>query len=242
MEQKKKLLELKDINVAYGEAQVVWDVSMFVRQGDIVALIGANGAGKSSILKSICALNLLKAGCINYNGEPLNIKKPEQAVERAISYVPEGRRLFGQLTVKENLILGGFPKRVRKDINSSLEEVFELFPRLKERENQLSGSLSGGEQQMVAIGRAMMARPRLLMLDEPSLGLAPNIVRQMFEIIKELNRRGVTILLVEQNVPQTMKIAQYAYVLQNGRISMQGFPQDLLSDAGFQKAYLGMMG
>lgn len=241
MEQK-KLLDIKHIGVAYGEAQVVWDVSMFVREGDIVALIGANGAGKSSILKTICALNRLKDGSIDYDGQPLNVTKPEQAVEKAISYVPEGRRLFGQLTVKENLILGAFPKRVRGETEKSLEEVFELFPRLKEREQQLAGSLSGGEQQMVAIGRAMMARPRLLMLDEPSLGLAPNIVRQMFEIIKELNRRGVTILLVEQNVPQTMKISQYAYVLQNGRITMQGFPQNLLDDAGFQKAYLGMMG
>ena len=241
MEQK-KLIDLKNIGVAYGEAQVVWGVSMFVREGDIVALIGANGAGKSSILKSICALNRLKDGIIEYDGQPLNIQKPEQAVEKAISYVPEGRRLFSQLTVKENLVLGAFPKRVRNETQKSLEEVFELFPRLKERESQLTGSLSGGEQQMLAIGRAMMARPRLLMLDEPSLGLAPNIVKQMFEIIKELNRRGVTILLVEQNVPQTMKISQYAYVLQNGRISMQGFPQSLLNDTGFQKAYLGMMG
>lgn len=240
--EKKKLIEIKNIGVAYGEAQVVWDVSMFVREGDIVALIGANGAGKSSILKTICGLNRLKEGDIEYDGGPLNIQKPEQAVERAISYVPEGRRLFAQLSVHENLILGAFPKRVRKDTAQSLAEVYELFPRLKEREKQLAGSLSGGEQQMVAIGRAMMARPRLLMLDEPSLGLAPNIVRQMFDIIKELNRRGVTILLVEQNVPQTMKISQYAYVLQNGRITMQGFPQNLLNDTGFQKAYLGMMG
>lgn len=240
--EKKKLIEVKNIDVAYGEAQVVWDVSMFVREGDIVALIGANGAGKSSILKTICGLNRLQEGDIEYDGQPLNIHKPEQAVERAISYVPEGRRLFAQLTVHENLVLGAFPKRVRKDTAQSLAEVYELFPRLKEREKQLAGSLSGGEQQMVAIGRAMMARPRLLMLDEPSLGLAPNIVRQMFDIIKELNRRGVTILLVEQNVPQTMKISQYAYVLQNGRITMQGFPQNLLNDTGFQKAYLGMMG
>lgn len=240
--EKKKLIEIKNIGVAYGEAQVVWDVSMFVREGDIVALIGANGAGKSSILKTICGLNRLKEGAIEYDGGLLNIHKPEQAVDRAISYVPEGRRLFAQLSVHENLILGAFPKRVRKETARSLEEVYELFPRLKEREKQLAGSLSGGEQQMVAIGRAMMARPRLLMLDEPSLGLAPNIVRQMFDIIKELNRRGVTILLVEQNVPQTMKISQYAYVLQNGRITMQGFPQNLLNDTGFQKAYLGMMG
>lgn len=240
--EKKKLIEVKNIGVAYGEAQVVWDVSMFVREGDIVALIGANGAGKSSILKTICGLNRLREGVIEYDGEFLNIHKPEQAVERAISYVPEGRRLFAQLTVHENLVLGAFPKRVRKDTANSLAEVYELFPRLKEREKQLAGSLSGGEQQMVAIGRAMMARPRLLMLDEPSLGLAPNIVRQMFDIIRELNRRGVTILLVEQNVPQTMKISQYAYVLQNGRITMQGFPQNLLNDTGFQKAYLGMMG
>lgn len=240
--EKKKLIEIKNIDVAYGEAQVVWNVSMFVREGDIVALIGANGAGKSSILKTICGLNRLKEGVIEYDGNLLNIHKPEQAVGRAISYVPEGRRLFAQLTVRENLILGAFPKRVRKDTAQSLAEVYELFPRLKEREKQLAGSLSGGEQQMVAIGRAMMARPRLLMLDEPSLGLAPNIVRQMFDIIRELNRRGVTILLVEQNVPQTMKISQYAYVLQNGRITMQGFPQNLLNDTGFQKAYLGMMG
>lgn len=240
--EKKKLIEVKNIDVAYGEAQVIWGVSMFVREGDIVALIGANGAGKSSILKTICGLNRLREGVIEYDGEILRIHKPEQAVERAISYVPEGRRLFAQLTVHENLILGAFPKRVRKAAAQSLAEVYELFPRLKEREKQLAGSLSGGEQQMVAIGRAMMARPRLLMLDEPSLGLAPNIVRQMFAIIKELNRRGVTILLVEQNVPQTMKISQYAYVLQNGRVTMQGFPQNLLNDTGFQKAYLGMMG
>lgn len=240
--EKKRLIDIKNIDVAYGEAQVVWDVSMFVREGDIVALIGANGAGKSTILKTVCGLNKLKGGAIDYDGAPLKIHRTEEAVTQAISYVPEGRRLFSQLTVRENLELGAFPKRVRAELEKSLGEVFELFPRLKERENQLTGSLSGGEQQMVAIGRAMMARPRLLMLDEPSLGLAPNIVRQMFEIIQELNRRGVTILLVEQNVPQTMKISQYAYVLQNGRISMQGFPQELLADTGFQKAYLGMMG
>ena len=236
----KKLLEITNINGFYGEAQVLFGVSYHVTAGTIVALIGANGAGKSTSLNMISGFMRPKGGDILFEGASLTHLAPEKIVNAGIAHVPEGRRLFGELSVMENLELGAFAKRGRTQMKESLDYVFEFFPKMKERLNQHAGSLSGGEQQMLAIGRALMCRPKLLMLDEPSLGLAPIIVEQMFEIIKKLNQQGTTILLVEQNVVQTLEIADYAFVLQTGHITNHGLPQVLLSDENFQKNYLGI--
>ena len=236
----KKLLEIIDVNGFYGEAQVLFDVSLHVDEGAIVALIGANGAGKSTSLNMVSGFLRPKRGDILFEGQSIINMPPEKIVNAGIAHVPEGRRLFSELTVAENLELGAFAKRGRARMHETLEHVFNIFPKLKERLNQQAGSLSGGEQQMLAIGRALMCRPRLLMLDEPSLGLAPIVVEQMFEIIKMLNDDGMTILLVEQNVVQTLEIANYAYVLQTGYITKQGEPPLLLADANFQKNYLGI--
>lgn len=236
----KKLLNITNINAFYGQAQVLFDVSFSVEPGAIVALIGANGAGKSTALNLISGFLRSTSGQVLFKDASLDKLAPEKIVNLGIAHVPEGRRLFGELTVKENLELGAFSSRARKDLAANMEYALELFPRLRERLNQASGSLSGGEQQMLAIARALMSRPELLMLDEPSLGLAPIIVENMFEIIKELNRKGVTILLVEQNVVQTLEIADYAYVLQTGHITNYGEPKTLLADDNFQKNYLGI--
>lgn len=235
----KKLLELNNINGFYGEAQVLFNVSYHVAEGAIVALIGANGAGKSTSLNMISSFLKPRSGDILFEGASITGQAPEKIVNSGIAHVPEGRRLFGELSVRENLELGAFAKRGRTHLKESMDYVFEFFPKMRERLNQQAGSLSGGEQQMLAIGRALMCRPKLLMLDEPSLGLAPIIVEQMFEIIKKLNRQGATILLVEQNVVQTLEIADYAFVLQTGHITNQGMPQALLNDENFQKKYLG---
>lgn len=238
----KKLIEIRHVDIFYGEAQVVWDVSFEVCEGTILALIGPNGAGKSTLLEMISGFVQPRKGDLQFAGRSIVGLSPEKIVEMGISQVPEGRRLFSQLTVAENLELGAFSKRGRANLRHHMEEAYELFPKLRERATQAAGSLSGGEQQMLAIARALMSSPRLLMLDEPSLGLAPLIVEEMFRIIKQLNERGVTILLVEQNVVQSLKIADYAYVLQVGEIVRQGLPDIFLNDTEFQNTYLGLSG
>lgn len=238
----KRLLEVIGADLFYGDAQAVWDVSFQVDKEFIVALVGTNGAGKSTLLDAISGIIRPEKGKILFSGKSLDNMKPEKVVDLGISHVPEGRRLFSRLTVLENLELGAFPPRTRPFLKESLERAFSLFPLLKNRIHQAAGSLSGGEQQMLAIARALMARPTLLMLDEPSLGLAPVLVKLMFEIIQALNREGVTILLVEQNVHQTMEIADYVYVLKTGRMELSGRGKDLLRNPDFQQAYLGMKG
>ncbi|MFZ0451618.1 MAG: ABC transporter ATP-binding protein [Desulfatiglandaceae bacterium] len=236
----KHLLEMRETDIFYGEAQAIWDLSFHVEQKTIVALVGANCAGKSTVLDTISGMMRPSKGDILFSGKSLIKMKPEDVVSLGVCHVPEGRRLFSRLTVLENLELGAFPKKARLFLEDSLERAFTLFPELKKRVRQPAGSLSGGEQQMLAIARALMARPTLLMLDEPSLGLAPLIVRLMFEIIQVLNREGVTILLVEQNVHQTLEIADHLYVLRTGKLELSGRGNDLLRNPNFQRAYLGM--
>jgi branched-chain amino acid transport system ATP-binding protein len=238
----KQLLRVDHVDVCYGDAQAVWDVSFHVDQGAIVSLIGANGAGKSTLLNTISCFNRPCRGAIYFDGHTLSGHLPEEVVKIGISHVPEGRRLFTRLTVQENLELGAFQPAARKKISLSMEYAFTLFPKLRDRLHQVAGTLSGGEQQMLAIARALMARPKLLMLDEPSLGLAPLVVETMFEIIQKLNREGVTILLVEQNVHQTLQICDHAYVLQSGQIKLEGSGASLLNNSNFQNSYLGMVG
>jgi branched-chain amino acid transport system ATP-binding protein len=233
------LLELKGVNVFYGDVQAVWDVSLQVPKGSIVALVGANGAGKSTLLQTIAGINRVKTGEILFSGSSIAGLKPQEVVSRGVSLVPEGRHLFANLTVLENLKLGAYLREARVRLNDSLERAYGLFPVLKTRSSQKAGSLSGGEQQMLAIGRAMMSRPTILMLDEPSLGLSPILVRTMFDLIGTLHRQDMTILLVEQNIYQALKIADEAYVLKTGKIVMNGRGADLLADPEIQKAYIG---
>ncbi len=232
-------LVVKGVDVLYGDVQALWDVSLEVQEGTIVSLVGANGAGKSTLLKTISGLNRATKGEILFSGKSVTHLKPQQVVDIGISHVPEGRRLFASLTVLENLKLGAYPPRARAVFGESLTKAFDLFPVLKSRQNQKAGSLSGGEQQMLAIGRAMMSQPTILMLDEPSLGLSPILVKTMFDLVASLNKQGVTMLLVEQNVRQALKIANRAYVLKNGRIVMNGGGEELLADPEVQKAYIG---
>ena len=234
-----QLLEVKGVDVLYGDVQAVWDVSLHVNEGTIVALLGANGAGKTTLLKTISGIIHAKRGEILFSGRSLGKLRPQEVVNIGISHVPEGRRLFSQLTVLENLRLGAYPPRARPIFEESLERAYGLFPVLKERKGQMAGSLSGGEQQMLAIGRALMARPDLLMLDEPSLGLSPLFVKTIFELISTLNQQKVTILLVEQNIHQALKIAHQGYVLKTGKVAMSGRGDELLADPEVQKAYLG---
>jgi len=235
------LLEVETVAIFYGDAQAVRDVSFYVESGKVVALVGANGAGKSTLLNAISRVIQPSRGNIRFSDKSLIKLNPEQVVAEGISQVPEGRRLFSRLTVLENLELGAYPVNTRPFLKKSLERVFGLFPVLQNRIKQVAGTLSGGEQQMLAIARALMARPVLLMLDEPSLGLAPIIVSELFEIIRVLNREGVTILLVEQNVHQALEIADHAYVLQTGTLELEGRAEDLISDPDFKRAYLGIM-
>ena len=232
-------LVVKGVDVLYGDVQALWDVSLEVKEGTIVSLVGANGAGKSTLLKTISGLNRATKGDILFSGKSVSHLKPQEVVDIGISHVPEGRRLFANLTVLENLKLGAYPPRARAVFGESLTKAFDLFPVLKSRQNQKAGSLSGGEQQMLAIGRAMMSQPTILMLDEPSLGLSPILVKTMFDLVASLNKQGVTMLLVEQNVRQALKIANRAYVLKNGRIVMSGGGEELLADPEVQKAYIG---
>jgi branched-chain amino acid transport system ATP-binding protein len=235
----KHLLEVKGVDVLYGDVQAVWDVSINVKKGSIVALVGANGAGKTTLLKTISGIVHAKRGEIHFSGKSLTKLKPQEIVDVGISHVPEGRGLFSSLTVLENLKLGAYPPRARPLFAESLERAFSLFPVLKTRQRQRAGSLSGGEQQMLSIARAIMAKPDLLMLDEPSLGLSPIFIKTIFELIDALNKQKVTILLVEQNIHQALKIAHQAYVLKTGKIAMSGSGNELLADPEVQKAYIG---
>jgi branched-chain amino acid transport system ATP-binding protein len=237
-----QLLQVKELNVAYGDIQAIWNVSIEVAEGSIVALVGANGSGKTTLLRTIAGLVKPKSGEVLFNENSLNRISPQKIVDRGLVLVPEGRRLFASLTVLENLKMGAYIPRSRKSYAESLERVFNLFPVLKTRSNQKAGSLSGGEQQMLAIGRAVMSQPRMLMLDEPSMGLSPLMVKHMFELIKVLHTQKSTILLVEQNVYQSLRIAERAYVLKNGKIVMSGTGAELLSDEDVCKAYIGEHG
>jgi branched-chain amino acid transport system ATP-binding protein len=236
-----RLLEVNNLEVAYGDVGALWGVSIHVDPGTIVAIVGANGAGKTTLLKTVSGLLKPKRGDIFLNGVPLAGKAPEAIAGMGIAHVPEGRGLFRQMTVLENLELGAFQPKVRKHFKQSLEKAYTLFPRLKERAGQKAGSLSGGEQQMLAIARATMSDPALLILDEPSLGLSPIVVQQMFSLIETLHKQGVTILLVEQNIHQALKVADYAFVLKTGELAMQGTGADLIADPEIQKAYMGVL-
>ncbi len=233
-------LTVKGVDVMYGDVQAIYDVSLSVEKGAIIALVGANGAGKSTLLQTISGINRPSKGGIFFDGKPLSGLKPQQIVEHGISLVPEGRRLFANLTVLENLKLGAYQSRARARLAESLDWAYDLFPVLKDRKEQKAGSLSGGEQQMLAIARGMMSHPSVLMLDEPSLGLSPILVKTMFELIVTLNRQeNVSILLVEQNVFQALKIASQAYVLKMGRVVMSGKGEYLLTNPEVREAYIG---
>jgi len=234
-----QLLEVKGLDVSYGDVQALWGVSLQVEEGTIVALVGANGAGKTTLLKTISGLIHARKGEILFSGKSLKNIKPQEIVDRGITHVLEGRRLFAELTVLDNLKLGAYIPSARPFYAESLERVYSLFPVLKNRQNQKAGTLSGGEQQMLAIGRALMARPKLVMLDEPSLGLSPLLVRTVFELISALKEQKLTILLVEQNVYQALKIAHQAYVLKTGQIVMSGRGDELLANEEIRKAYIG---
>ncbi len=231
------ILKAEKLNVYYGSIHAVKDVSFEVCDGEIVTLIGANGAGKSTTLNTVAGLLRSKTGSVSFMGENLAKVPAYSMVPKGLALVPEGRRIFLQLTVEENLEMGAYT--VRTDFSGVMEEIFERFPRLKERRTQIAGTLSGGEQQMLAMGRALMSRPKLLMLDEPSMGLSPILVDQIFEIITELNKSGTTILLVEQNAQAALSVADRAYVLETGRIVMSGSGSELLASSAIKKAYLG---
>ncbi|MDO5441845.1 MAG: ABC transporter ATP-binding protein [Bacillota bacterium] len=233
-----EILNVNDINVYYGSIHAIKGISFTVNEGEIVTLIGANGAGKSTTLNTISGLLKSKTGAISFMGEDLAKVPAHKIVERGLVMVPEGRRIFMQMTVEENLEMGAYTQDP-KGIKASLEEVYELFPRLLERRTQIGGTLSGGEQQMLAMGRALMAKPKLIMLDEPSMGLAPLLVDHIFEIIKKLHENGATILLVEQNAQAALSIADRAYVLETGKISLTGTGKELLTNEAVKKAYLG---
>ena len=231
------ILKIKDLKVNYGGIEAVKGISFDVPEGEIVTLIGANGAGKSSTLRAIAGLVKPAAGSIEFNGEDITAKEPNAIVSKGITLVPEGRKIFPDLTVLENLRIGAYLRN--DDLTEDLNWVYDLFPRLKERSWQEGGTLSGGEQQMLAVGRALMSRPKIIMMDEPSLGLAPIIVRGIFDIIKEINARGVTVLLIEQNANMALKTAHAGYVLETGRITMSGTGAELLADEKVKAAYLG---
>jgi len=233
-------LELKNIDVFYGDVQVVFGLSLKVEEGEVVSIIGSNGAGKSTLLKTISGLMAPARGEILFEGFPTHDQPPEKIVERGIVQVPEGRRLFTLMTVKDNLIVGAYNSRADRQKEKTLQEVLGLLPRLKERESQLAMTLSGGEQQMVAIGRGLMARPKLLMLDEPSLGLAPILIRNIFETVRKIADQGTTVLLVEQDVKNSLGLSDRGYVLEHGRIAMEGTAEELLQDPHIKTAYLGI--
>ncbi|BDG01664.1 ABC transporter ATP-binding protein [Anaeromyxobacter oryzae] len=234
------MLRIEKLNFAYGDLKVLWDVDLEVRQGEIVTVVGANGAGKSTILKNVSRLVRASSGSLRFNDVDLLRMASHEVVGLGIVQVPEGRRIFPEMTVLENLRMGSFVKATRKDRERNVERAFTLFPRLKEREKQLGGTMSGGEQQMLAIARGLMGNPKLLLLDEPSLGLSPLLVKNIFEIIKEINRQGTTILLVEQNVYQSLHVSSRAYVLETGRVVLSGTGAELLANAHVKKAFLGM--
>jgi branched-chain amino acid transport system ATP-binding protein len=231
------MLHVNDINVFYGPIHAVKGITFEVRPGEIVALIGANGAGKSTVLKTISGINRPKTGSIQFDGRDITKTEAHKVVQAGLAHVPEGRRIFQRMTVMENLEMGAFTQKTVSD--TDLESIFTQFPRLKERRKQIAGTLSGGEQQMLAMGRALMSRPKLLMLDEPSMGLAPLLVEQIFEIIADLNKSGTTILLVEQNAGMALEVAHRAYVLETGHITLSGTGAELAQSDEIRKAYLG---
>ncbi len=233
------LLEVKNLEVCYGVIRALKGINFEVNQGEIVSLIGANGAGKTTTMQSIMGLIPIKSGTVTYDGQVINKIPGHKLVSLGMSQVPEGRRVFQELTVYENLVLGAYAQKDKKRIKDDIDEICTRFPRLGERKKQIAGTLSGGEQQMLAMGRAMMSHPKLLMLDEPSMGLSPLLVDQVFEIIKDYHKSGVTILLVEQNAKKALSISDRAYVLETGSITMEGKASDLLNDESVKKAYLG---
>jgi branched-chain amino acid transport system ATP-binding protein len=234
------LLDVRGIDVFYGDVQVLWDLSFSVEKAEVVALIGANGAGKSTTLKTISGILRPRSGAILYQGEPLTERAAFDLVKLGIAHVPEARRLFVEMSVEENLDMGALRGEARKKRAQTKEQVFAIFPRLSERRRQLAGTLSGGEQQMVAIGRGLMSLPVLMMFDEPSLGLAPILVQEIFNVVRRIRDEGTTVLIVEQNVRQTLAIADRAYVLETGKVKMQGAGRDLLNDPHVKSAYLGL--
>jgi len=234
------MLRVESLSVFYDGAQALWDISLSVEEKSVTAVLGSNGAGKSTVLNTLAGLLKPSSGSIIFEGRSINEYEPYKRVEAGISLIPEGRRLFPYLTVEENMEIGAYGKRARADTKKSLEWVYHLFPILKERRKQLAGTLSGGEQQMAAIARGLMSKPKLLMLDEPSLGLAPIIALEVFKLIREINDAGVTILIVEQDVYQTLRIAKKAFVLETGKIVMEGSGEELMKEEYIKKAYLGL--
>ena len=233
------LLEIKDLEVNYGVIKAIKGVSFDVNEGEIIALIGANGAGKTTILHTITGLIQAKKGSIVFDGKELTKTPPHKIVSMGMAHVPEGRRIFQQLSVLENLKLGAYTRKDKSEIASTLKMVYERFPRLEERKNQVAGTLSGGGQQMLAMGRALMSKPRIILMDEPSMGLSPLLVSEIFDIIKVINESGTTVLLVEQNAKKALSIADRAYVLETGKITLSGDAKDLINDESVKKAYLG---
>ena len=233
------LLEVKDLEVSYGVIKALKGISFEVNEGEIVTLIGANGAGKTTTMQSVIGLIPKKGGTVLYDGQDISKTPCHKIVHLGMSQVPEGRRIFQELTVYENLLMGAYSKKKDEHFEEDLEKVYKRFPRLAERKNQIAGTLSGGEQQMLAMGRALMSRPKLLMLDEPSMGLSPLLVDEVFDIIKDINKDGTTILLVEQNAGKSLAISDRAYVLENGKIALSGTGKELMESEDIKKAYLG---
>ena len=234
------LLSVQKLNVAYGDVQVLWDVDLDIAQGEIVALVGSNGAGKTTLLSTISGLLKAKSGQILFDDQPISRASTQQIVEYGIAHVPEGRRLFPAMTVYDNLLMGAYCRQDKAEVEADLQKILAMFPRIKTRIKSLAGKLSGGEQQMVAIGRALMARPRLLLIDELSLGLAPLIVQQLIEIIATVNQTGTTILIVEQDVQVALEIADRGYVLETGTVSLSGSTDSLINNEQVKRAYLGL--
>lgn len=233
------MLQLKDVNVFYGVIHALKGINIHIEEGEIVTLIGANGAGKTTTLRTISGLEKMKSGNITFEGKDIGKTKASEIVSLGISQSPEGRRVFPQMSVMENLEMGAYTRKDKTGVKQDFDRVFSIFPRLHERKQQLAGTLSGGEQQMLAIARALMSKPRLLLLDEPSMGLAPLVVKEIFNIVKEINKEGTTVLLVEQNASMALKVANRAYIITNGEIELEGNAVDLLHDEKVKKAYLG---
>ena len=233
------MLRIEDLRAGYGELEILHGIDLEVREGEVVALIGANGAGKTTTLKTISGVVRASTGSIMFEGQGIHNWQPRQIVSEGLIQVPEGRKLFPELSVRDNLFLGSY-RRGRSEADDTVEEVFELFPLLRERSDQTAGTLSGGEQQMLAIGRALMGKPRLLMLDEPSLGLAPMLVADIFEVVRDLRRRGLTVMLVEQNAVHALQLSDRGYVLENGSVVLEGTGEELLGDDRVRSAYLGL--
>ena len=234
------MLKIENLNCFYGNVQALWDIQMNIDEGEVVALLGANGAGKTTLLNALTGLVKPRSGSVSFMGESLDGLSPEHIVDRGISYLPEGGRLFPEMTIRENLEMGAYNRKNWKNRNEIMENVFTLLPKLKERQKQLARTMSGGERQMLAMGRALMSEPKLLLLDELSYGLAPIIVAEVFRIVEMLRDQGITVLLVEQNVRQSLEIASRAYVLENGRIVLDGESSALLENDYVRKAYMGM--